>query len=62
MIRRWEQGKMQRGLYGGAIFAGALIACLLGFGPSANAASPKPALRQKYDPRPYWWSTATPAN
>ena len=33
---------MQRGLYGGAIFAGALIACLLGFGLSANAASPKP--------------------
>jgi len=33
---------MQRGLYGGAIFAGAMIACLLGFGPSANAASPKP--------------------
>src|SRR6187549_3839581 len=42
MSRWWEQGKMQRGLYGGAIFAGALIACLLGFGPSANAASPKP--------------------
>jgi len=33
---------MQRGLYGGAIFAGAMIACLLGFGPSASAASPKP--------------------
>ena len=52
---------MQRGLYGGAIFAGALIACLLGAGLNANAASPKPGATPKYDPRPYWWSMATPA-